>query len=155
MPLLNKIDGIGSDGVEWRRSRPRHKCHCWRQQEIQQTPGRPWKCSEISENSFSNPPKKITQVDLFLFVFWKKSKTPKKRFEINWPLWISSNPYIFMIWDHLLQKQEKRDLYIMALKYWMQPKCHLTKKFHITLSIFPSTTFMINRLHFNLIERVL
>ena len=97
----------------------------------------------------------ITQVDLFLFVFWKKSKTPKKLFEINWPLWISSNPYIFMIWDHLLQKQEKRDLYIMALKYWMQPKCHLTKKFHITLSIFPSTTFMINRLHFNLIERVL
>ena len=25
----------------------------------------------------------IPQVDLFLFVFWKKSKTPKKHFEIN------------------------------------------------------------------------
>ena len=28
----------------------------------------------------------IPQVDLFSFVFWKKSKTPKKHFEINWPL---------------------------------------------------------------------
>ena len=26
------------------------------------------------------------QVDLFLFVFWKKLKTPKRHFEINWPL---------------------------------------------------------------------
>ena len=26
------------------------------------------------------------QVDLFLFVFWKKLKTPKIHFEINWPL---------------------------------------------------------------------
>ena len=25
-------------------------------------------------------------VDLFLFVFWKKVKTPKRHFEINWPL---------------------------------------------------------------------
>ena len=28
----------------------------------------------------------IPQVDLFSFVFWKKLKTPKRRFEINWPL---------------------------------------------------------------------
>ena len=28
----------------------------------------------------------IPQVDLFLFVFWKKLKTPKRHFEINWPL---------------------------------------------------------------------
>ena len=26
------------------------------------------------------------QVDLFSFVFWKKLKTPKRQFEINWPL---------------------------------------------------------------------
>ena len=26
------------------------------------------------------------QVDLFLFVFWRKLKTPKRYFEINWPL---------------------------------------------------------------------
>ena len=25
-------------------------------------------------------------VDLFLFIFWKKVKTPKRHFEINWPL---------------------------------------------------------------------
>ena len=27
-----------------------------------------------------------TQVDLFSFVFWRKSTTPKNHFEINWPL---------------------------------------------------------------------
>ena len=26
------------------------------------------------------------QVNLFLFVFWRKLKTPKRHFEINWPL---------------------------------------------------------------------
>ena len=28
----------------------------------------------------------LLQWDLFLFVFWRKSMTPKKHFEINWPL---------------------------------------------------------------------
>ena len=28
----------------------------------------------------------IPQVDLFSFVFWRKSTTPKNHFEINWPL---------------------------------------------------------------------
>ena len=28
----------------------------------------------------------IPQVDLFSFIFWKKLKTPKRHFEINWPL---------------------------------------------------------------------
>ena len=28
----------------------------------------------------------IPQVDLFLFFFWKKLKTTKRHFEINWPL---------------------------------------------------------------------
>jgi hypothetical protein len=28
----------------------------------------------------------IPQVDLFSFVFWKKLKTPKRHFEIDWPL---------------------------------------------------------------------
>ena len=28
----------------------------------------------------------IPQVDMFSFIFWKKSKTPKNHFEINWPL---------------------------------------------------------------------
>ena len=26
-------------------------------------------------------------MDLFSFVFWRKLKTPKSHFEINWPLW--------------------------------------------------------------------
>ena len=30
------------------------------------------------------------QVDLLSFVFWKKLKTPKRHFEINWPLWAGS-----------------------------------------------------------------
>ena len=33
----------------------------------------------------------IPQVDLFLFVFWRKSKKPKRHFEINWPLVITNN----------------------------------------------------------------
>ena len=28
----------------------------------------------------------IPQVDLFSFIFWKNLKTPKRHFEINWPL---------------------------------------------------------------------
>ena len=28
----------------------------------------------------------IPQVDLFSFVFWEKLKTPRRHFEINWPL---------------------------------------------------------------------
>ena len=28
----------------------------------------------------------ISQVDLFSFLFWKNLKTPKRHFEINWPL---------------------------------------------------------------------
>ena len=28
----------------------------------------------------------IPQVNLFLFSFWRKLKTPKRHFEINWPL---------------------------------------------------------------------
>ena len=28
----------------------------------------------------------IPQVDLFSFIFWRKLKTPKRHFEINWPL---------------------------------------------------------------------
>ena len=31
----------------------------------------------------------IPQVDLFSFVFWKNLKTPKRHFEINWPLKIA------------------------------------------------------------------
>ena len=34
-------------------------------------------------------------LDLFSFVFWKKVKTPKRHFEINWPLGCISNPSFF------------------------------------------------------------
>ena len=40
---------------------------------------------------------KIPQVDLFSFIFWKKLKTPKQHFEINWPL----------SWLHRLVGQKK------------------------------------------------
>ena len=33
----------------------------------------------------------IPQGDLFSFVFWEKLKTPKKHFEINWPLAAARN----------------------------------------------------------------
>ena len=37
------------------------------------------------------------QVDLFLFVFWRKLKTPKRHFEIKWPLRI-----LFLLLSHLV-----------------------------------------------------
>ena len=36
----------------------------------------------------------IPQVDLFSFIFWKKLKTPKRRFEINWSLAVHKIPYL-------------------------------------------------------------
>ena len=46
------------------------------------------------------------QVDLFSFVFWKKLKTPKRHFEINWPLKVSqSRNYFFK--PMFLQKNEQ------------------------------------------------
>ena len=42
----------------------------------------------------------IPQVDLFSFVFWEKLKTPKRHFEINWPL----TKYIYCILYQTLHK---------------------------------------------------
>ena len=50
------------------------------------------------------------QVDLFLFVFWRKLKTTKRHFEINWPLClldIHGNPYceeFSKCWEAFLRK---------------------------------------------------
>ena len=38
-------------------------------------------------------------VDLFSFVFWKKVKTPKRHFEINWHLVVVACPRILMTWN--------------------------------------------------------
>ena len=46
-------------------------------------------CSSISYKKQTNEfdfTTMIHQVDLFSFVFWRKSTTPKNHFEINWPL---------------------------------------------------------------------
>ena len=37
-------------------------------------------------NSSEKRTTNIPQVDLFSFIFWKNLKTPKRHFEINWPL---------------------------------------------------------------------
>ena len=33
----------------------------------------------------------LPQVELFPFIFWKNLKTPKRRFEINWPSLVFTN----------------------------------------------------------------
>ena len=38
----------------------------------------------------------IPLVDLFSYVFWKNLKTPKRHFEIHWPLWFST-----VIWQFI------------------------------------------------------
>ena len=45
--------------------------------------------SDVSSKKWTNEfdfTTMIPQVDLFSFVFWKKLKTSKRHFEINWPL---------------------------------------------------------------------
>ena len=37
-------------------------------------------------------------VDLFSFVFWRTLKTPKRHFEINWPLAVWKNPWHLKIY---------------------------------------------------------
>ena len=46
----------------------------------------------------------LTRADLFLFVFWKKLKTPKRPFEINWPL-VSLKKKIDFMKNKLTQKE--------------------------------------------------
>ena len=41
----------------------------------------------LQANSFSKKTIFLL-VDLISFIFWKKVKTPKRHFEINWPLWM-------------------------------------------------------------------
>ena len=47
----------------------------------------------------------IPQFDLFSFVFWRKLKTPKRHFEINWPLARAESGkgscLFFCFWDFL------------------------------------------------------
>ena len=38
----------------------------------------------------------LTMIDLFSYVFWKNLKTPKRHFEIHWPLWFST-----VIWQFI------------------------------------------------------
>ena len=46
---------------------------------------KPWILPKTRMNEFGFTTL-IPQVDLSSFVFWKKLKTPKRHFEINWPL---------------------------------------------------------------------
>ena len=48
----------------------------------------------LSKNDRTNST--LLLVDLFLFVFWKKVKTPKRHFEISWPLAFSNISYIII-----------------------------------------------------------
>ena len=61
------------------------------------------------------------QVDLFLFVFWKKLKTPKRHCEINWPLlfyilsWGPKKDYCSMK-GYLVKVQNNHDLKFAIMK---------------------------------------
>ena len=41
-------------------------------------------------------------VDLFLFIFWKKVKTPRRHFEINWPLTLELAHIVFKFSRNIL-----------------------------------------------------
>ena len=50
----------------------------------------------------------IPKVDLFLFIFWRKSTTPKNHFEINWPLQNTDSLELFMFvsWRKIVSKNK-------------------------------------------------
>ena len=48
----------------------------------------------------------IPQVVLVSFIFRKNFKTPKRHFEINWPL-VSTKPQLFIMWDPFIQENDK------------------------------------------------
>ena len=52
----------------------------------------------------------IPLVDLFSFVFWKKLKTPKRRFEINWPLAHADDFPLNFSDDGLIQQSDLREV---------------------------------------------
>ena len=51
---------------------------------------------------------KIPLVDFFSFLFWKKLKTPKRQFEINWPLEL-----YYRLWAVILFLNLKEGWYIL------------------------------------------
>ena len=80
----------------------------------------------------------IPQVDLFSFFFWKKLKTPKRRFEINWPLVppISTGPEWYKNCSFLtgakfpptrpyLKAVSIKEVMLFSFPNWMHPKSNL------------------------------
>ena len=51
----------------------------------------------------------IPQVDLFLFIFWKNLKTPKRHFKICWPL---ATTFVKVV--HLSKKKKKNKKYFLS-----------------------------------------
>ena len=71
----------------------------------------------------------IHQVDLFSFIIWKKLKTPKRHFEINWPLvlmkklgyfiFATSKSWILKFLIMAIQKKEVGYLYPWSVNFYM------------------------------------
>ena len=63
------------------------KLHFWRKIFLRPSKGQSNSKGFFSSWSFFQKMNKLIRLYyLFLFAFWKKVKTPKKQFEINWPL---------------------------------------------------------------------
>ena len=64
----------------------------------------------------------IHHVDLFSFVLWKKLKTPKKPFEINWPSVILGNCETHGLWGNLWSKYELQVTLVKVHIFWESHK---------------------------------
>ena len=69
----------------------------------------------------------IPQVDLFSFVSWEKLKTPKRHFEINWPL------ASFFFHDKKLD--------VGSMKFWLHCALRLRQRHFFSFFFFLWSTF--------------
>ena len=89
----------------------------------------------------------IPQIDLFLFVFWRKSTTPKNHFEINWPLaytltaksWHNLREYFYF--DPIFKKFKSKWTVYFKLKLEKKNSVHLLKWDDVENTYWGSDTF--------------
>ena len=75
----------------------------------------------------------IPQVDLFLFIFWRKLMKPKRHFKINWPLALQT--YFCDVKGHSSSRKSSHNIHHIHSPNWCMD--HLSKVFPFVNKIQP------------------